>query len=536
MDLIIEVHNAAGLFGTGTTVVVGADVTIDFSGQMISGKTGQNGLYVFSTHLAATHFKVKVTYPKNRYVPEEVEIEDKQGSLVWNNPVCSVIGISATMIEVKIFLSRMNIAPLYPISDSDLLRINQFNPGKVFTDLNNCYRYIDNSGKPVYPVKDPLLPSHPTQGWGQINHDNNAVCIDPSQMGNFVLLEWGDVPRMLIAVWVPNYGKVPPNELDFVEFLSPSTDPWFFPYDQFPWRHNYPYMATRLQVNQQLQQQYISLCYRYLFSSYWLIYQLLAAKRQAVVVFPIQPHGNWGPFGHAAGQARLFAEIIHVIHRMGYTSGVYQNCNPSQRVSFKLDKPLLPKLGRVVLSGFSRSPETINNLLKSKPNEKTGSSLFGLKQPELDALFGADSKPFINAWKEIWIHDAISTARTQLDKNLPVWLDADNDRIVRCYQSIRTTGPDWIYKSPLAKYTSAPSGPVGAKERSGPRCSLVYFDKNYLINPNASIPTHNCNNQTMPIIPVFYQDTVEQGTDRDHHAVPRVTFGHAALLSRLKQF
>ena len=51
-----------------------------------------------------------------------------------------------------------------------------------------------------------------------------------------------------------------------------------------------------------LVQPYIGLAHRYMFFEKWLVDQLLAAKRQAVVVFPVQPYGNWGPFGEVAGR------------------------------------------------------------------------------------------------------------------------------------------------------------------------------------------------------------------------------------------
>ncbi|NGM84018.1 carboxypeptidase regulatory-like domain-containing protein [Paenibacillus sp. 7124] len=534
MDLIIEVKDAAG------TPISGADVAVVVSGDRKTGKTDGKGQVVLRP-LPNVLFTVEATHPL--YLEEEVDVipPNGGGSFVWGNPVCTVTPPATVIVH----LSRIRPAPLFPISDAEMKQRDSFNPKAVFTWKDNAgnptnrYLGIFNNEEIFVRVNHPLLPAKPTEGWGRkpdkiepgdpgrLNH-SKPIKIEPNREGNLIWLEWGigdKSPRLLVAVWVPRWRGTTPSKLDFVIFFSPNTA---IP-EKFPARkEEYPYMAWK--IGDRLVQPYPGLGHRYLFREKWLVYQLLAAKRQAVVVFPVQPYGNWGPFADAAGLSRLLAEVTHFLHRMGYTSGGQSSRDedrapvPPQFRFNRIHQPP-PTVRRVVIGGFSAGVGPIADMLPTTFGQKMDDTRFNINGIDGHTLFGADVAPFLNAWKEVWDHDAPSYIRSRLDKDLPGWLQRDSQRMARCYQTDDTGSKGWIETTPLIKFTSGPTlkptnGLIAAERHAEDRCSLVYFGSGYL--------KHTTSNPA--IFPMFW------GEKDDHQAVTTVTFGHAALLSGLAKF
>jgi hypothetical protein len=341
-------------------------------------------------------------------------------------------------------------------------------------------------------------------------------------------------------VWIPLWQGITPSQLDFVVFFTPPTNPIDeatkkpkYPSDRFPWLQSYPYEAwkggkLREDGPPALVQPYPALGYRYLFREKWLVYQLLAAKRQAVVVFPIQPFGDWGPFAQAAGLARLLAEVSHFLHRTAYTSGGQTSREEDRAPSpnFRFDRITIhqppPRLQRVVLSGFSSGMTPIVDMLGTTFGQKMNDQRFSKNGIDSHTLFGADVAPFLRVWKEVWDHDARNDIRITMDQKLPGWLRQDPMRMARCYQTHYTGSEGWIDRSPLVQFTSSsllkPANGLDASERhKDSRCSLVYFGQGYLLHGTSA----------SEIAPAFWKAA------NDHQAVPMVTFGHAASLSGL---
>lgn len=523
MDLIIEVKDAAG------APISEADVSVVVSEDRKTGKTDERGQAVFRP-LPDGLFKVEVTHPL--YLEEEVEVipPNGGGSFIWGNPVCTVSPPTTVIVR----LSRIRAAPLFPISDEELKQRSAFNPKGIFTWIdhagNPTGRYLAtfNNEEPFIPVKHPLLPTNPTEGWGRFNH-GEPVKIEPSRTSDLVWLEWGigeKSPRFLVAIWVPRWRGVTPSKLDFVIFFPTNTDKP----EHYPPLNEYPYKAWK--INNTLVQPYPAEAHRFLFRDKWLVYQLLAAKRQAVVVVPIQPSGDWGPLAHAAGLSRLLAEVTHFLHRSGYTSGGNTNRDEDRapippRFRFNRIHQPPPSVQRVVLSGFSSGMKPIANMIPTQIGQKIDDRSFNININGLNGhtLFGADVAPFLNAWKEVWDHDGEADARDALDKYLPEWLRRDSQRMARCYQTAYTGSEGWIDKSPLVKFTSGPplspkNGLIATERHSDDRCSLVYFGHGYLKHTTGS-PT---------IAPAFWN------AKDIHQSVPMVTFGHAAMLSGLSKF
>lgn len=309
-------------------------------------------------------------------------------------------------------------------------------------------------------------------------------------------------------------------------FFSPNTGYAKFPDDTFPWLGKYPYWAAkgsnpiRPGGPLPLVQPYLGLGHRYLFSEKWLVCQLLAAKRQAVVVFPVQPFGNWGPFGEIAGLSRLTSEITHFMQRTRSTepaSQSGQDLAPTPRYRLGrmgIQRPP-PVVRRVILSGFSAGMAPVVGMLGTQVGQRLGTASM------THELFGAEVAPFLAAWKEVWDHDAPAGVRIAMDAALPAWMRRDSARMARCYQSDHTASRGWIGATPLNAFVSAPKKPpglLGSEERhSEARCSLAFFGAGYLHHSSS----------TPPIPPAFWT------AGDDHQAVPMVTFGHAARLSGL---
>ncbi|EEM86177.1 hypothetical protein BK742_03445 [Bacillus thuringiensis serovar pingluonsis] len=525
MNLIIEVKDVVG------TLISTADVSIVSSGGRISGKTDRLGKVILGP-MPVERFKIEVTHPL--YLEEEVNVTpppEGGGHFLWDNPVWTFTPPSTVMVQ----MSRIRAAPFFPISNNEMKQRDSFNPKGVFTWIdhagNHTGRYLGmfNDESLFVPVKHPLLPTKPSEEWGRLNHGEPEK-INPSRTGDLFWLEWGigdKSPRLLVAVWVPRWRGVTQSKLDFVTFFTPNTA---IP-EKFPARkEDYPYLAWK--TGDILVQPYPGLGHRYLFREKWLSYQLLAAKRQAVLVIPIQPYGKWGPFAHAAGLARLLAEITHFLHRTGHTSGYQTSTDEDHALtpSFRFNRNAIhqppPPIQRVVLSGFSAGVGPIVNMLPTTIGQKMNDPDFSINGIDSHTLFGADVAPFLNAWKEVWDHDAPDYIRKNLDKDLPVWLRKDSKRMARCYQTDDTGSQGWIEKTPLLEFVTGPllkpeNGLVAAERHADNRCSLVYFGKGYLKHHVTS---------TLGIPPGFW------GSKDDHQAVPMVTFMHAALLSGLVKF
>jgi hypothetical protein len=446
--------------------------------------------------------------------------------MAWDNPVIAWTPPATLVVR----LSRGQAGDTHPISDRELEKRPEFNPQKAFRWIDNAgndtWRYLATFNDPesVTAVGHPLLPEHPTDAWGRFNH-SPATNVDPSRTGTLVLFEWGlTSPKLLSAAWIPR-SPVPASAFDVVVFFSPPTGPSIgFPADSFPWGGKYPYVATRPSWSNRLVQPYPALSYRYLFRGKWLVDQLFQAGRQAIVLFPIQPSTDWGPFATGPGLARLLAELMHFIHRtsMGYGDTPSRDQDKAPRAAYRfgrlgLQRPI-PTVRRLVLAGFSAGVTPIASIMGTA----LGARLADHRFPE--ALWAADVAPFLGAWQEAWNHDAPAPVRAQLDQVAPAWLRSDPRRIFRGYQTTYTGTPrSWLDASPLAAFARGPitdrsaSGSVAAERHDAGRCSLVWFGDGYLKHASAAPPAQ----------PAFWL------ADNDHQAVPMVTFGHAATTSGL---
>ena len=325
MDLTVIVTDAA------ETALPGATVRVVTSKGPVQGSTDAQGRFLAQ---GLPDGQLDVTSTLALYLDEQVTVQPStSGSTTWDNPVCTWSSPGTLLVR----LSRVRAAPTAPVSNSDLETKAPYDPRAAFTWIDNggnpTRRYLNlfNDPHPDFTAVDhPLLPSQPTDGWGRISHLTSPVPVDPSRHGNLVWLEWGmggSEPRLGVAIWVPRWTGPAPSQVDIVVFFSPNPNFADYPTDSYPWLGAYPYAAVkgsaplRTGGPKPLVQPYLGLAQRYLFLEKMLVAQLLAAGRQAVVLFPVQPYGDWGPFGEVAGLSRLLREITHYLHRAGMDNG-----------------------------------------------------------------------------------------------------------------------------------------------------------------------------------------------------------------------
>lgn len=163
-------------------------------------------------------------------------------------------------------------------------------------------------------------------------------------------------------------------------------------------------------------------------------------------------------------------------------------------------------------------------MLPTSIGQKLNDRSYGANGFDSHFLFGADVAPFLQAWNEVWDHDAPAYIRVNLDKHLPQWMCIDGQRMSRCYQTDYTGSQGWIETTPMLEFVSGPlrkpaNGLVAAERHSENRCSLVYFGQSYLKHATSAVP----------INPVFWE------ASDAHQAVPMFTFMHAALLRGLSR-
>jgi len=524
VDFTILVKDAAGASVGGATVLVTA------SGAATQNVSDGQGKVVLSV-LPTEPFTIDVQ--RASYIEEKVTFYPSagDGSPIWDNPVCAV----PTSNTIVVRLSRIRAAATMTMSNRDLESRSPFEPRAVFTWTdeggNATRRYLgtyNDVQTSFVAVNHPLLPDKPTDGWGRINHEAKPVLVDPSRNGDLAWLEWGlsgNEPRLSVAIWMPRLRNMSPSQLDFVVFFSPNTATKDYPADV----DKYPYWAQKGTAPLHdggplpLVQPYIGLAHRYMFFEKWLVQQVMASRRQIVIVFPVQPYGDWGPFGELAGIGRLLNEIAHFMHRTGYDAGGVsrsdqdQAPSPNYRFSRLGIQAPIPTLRRVALAGFSAGMAPVVAMLGAQIGQRLAARGF------THELFGADVASILDVWKEVWDHDAPATVRGTMDQSMPAWLKANSDRMARCYQSAWTGSQGWIDATPLGEFVSGPPpkrGPNAAAERHDEgRCSLVYFPQGYLAHAS-----------TQPQLPPAFWLAKD-----DHQAVPMVTFGHAARVSGFKK-
>ncbi len=195
----------------------------------------------------------------------------------------------------------------------------------------------------------------------------------------------------------------------------------------------------------QLHQPYVEQGVSYLLVGYKIIYQLLAAKRNAIVLMPISAFGSWGPLAAQSGQWRLIKEVVRFLYARRLASSraapfARFSLNGGRTSIFARDglftDELVPDKASITISAFSAGINAVVSLCATEQfDDKSYSSV----------LFSAPAAPFLSEWREIWDIDGVDASGwDHLVKTLKGWVSSTSQRSLRSYHSEDTYqgGPD----------------------------------------------------------------------------------------------
>lgn len=390
---------------------------------------------------------------------------------------------------------------------------------------NWIYRGAFHNDETIRLLGDPIFGDLTAMEWKRFNH--SRVHVPLARHGQFVLLEFGPsqpvaggrLPRFLVATWVPfkPLAAVP----EVVVFYSPPT---FanrgFPPDAYPFLGDYPYAVTRPAALDS--QPYVDVVVNYLLTGYKIIYQLLAAGRNPIMIMPSQSSANWGPLDTQPGLARLVKEVIRFLYarqlvssrtaplaRLRLTGGRSSVFPPQGRRSDER----VPRAFTATLSGFSAG---INAVVKACTASRLDEKLYP------PALFHAPPGDLMDNWRELWDIDGVDAKGWEhMTGAFNGWLSQSARRTLRSYHSQDTYRAAQNGLVPQHLVVRKPRVPVkGVFAEQGQttdaRVTWVHFS-NAALQGDKKAPGHEV---TIP----------EFGSLDAHHFVPAIAFGHAAGL------
>jgi hypothetical protein len=397
----------------------------------------------------------------------------------------------------------------------------------------------------IHVAVHPLLKAPDATGWDKLHHAVHKQLL--ATRGDLYWVEWGVAPRAryLVAVWCPQeLTRRDVREADVAVFYTPPIPlAAGFLDDRSPFRADYPYTAnpsllTFLREDSpppsapavhHWMQRYVELGHRYLLREggrvsatqsaiygQWLIHQLAAAPRRALLVLPIQtPQAPWPPTT-GPGLARLLQEVLLWLYRDGRIGmfgtpgrrpGAIASALPMSRHSAP------PKLGELAAAGFSSGWS------------RTVQAATGSRRPA-DSLYEAGTTNLDTAWRQLWCLDAPRRdgwSPAKLMATLNAWASQDaSHRTVRVYQTSYT---GWNATDARAHYTLlGKAGTLEVRDGAGvirglvrhrpdARATLVWFDDHLRGAPPSTTQ-----------FPNFYNE------GDIHQVVPKIAFGHAASL------
>ncbi len=473
-----------------------------------------------------------------------VRMRKLESSSQWqvDNPACHITG-SGSEVSVTAIVGRLRPAPIVHVPDDQIPRMVG-NPDGVLVYKDNegliYHSLFANEYQPFYRLDHPILKNKPPEIAGEWDRLRVVPIdkVDPKKSGVFFHLEYGERqngPRLFFSLYLPSPGKRKDSKLDYVVFFSPSTAlQGRFPVDQYPFRGAYPYGMT-----DKTKQEYPRHSQHYLFNGVHLVYQLLAAGSDAVIIMPIAPYGDWSVFQSRAGLHRLLLECSLFLHREFLTTPFasvrpgwpeYARAGGSVRLptgmGFGVDSSLfgrfepIPPIARAAIAAFSSGSTALQKLLVDTEGK--------LPEGFTEKRFGANTTTFGNIFKEVWDIDCAHSPYHGYDAfeaALSKWYDKGDKRF-RLYHTRYTGGDHDSMTSSMLSRIRKPNDIVNeptvagkgtsywAKERhaANNQWSCVRFDDGFLSSSN-----------TTNARPYWMKDDA-------HHFIPKIAFGHAAYL------
>jgi hypothetical protein len=510
--------------------------------------------FIFDADANARNIVCELSHP--RYAPLVVSMvrNPTEQSWMWTHPNRQVI-TSGQDLTVGAVLGRLRWPPTSHIPEDQLKSraaarkrpvddqaLAQKKDPPKFVPLDESYRSLltTQDGR-SYRLQDAVQPKiadfhvvapdlvgvDPTQpGWGHFAF--RVASIDPARSGHLYFTEFGEVAsnlsggrRFLVGLWVPEtLTQLGVKSLDFIVWLHPSTgDVHFYPKDTDPYRTKYPFAIWAETLPQGggfgAPQRYVNLPIHHLFTTqHFLQYQMEAARRNAVIVIPIAPSGDFGPLLTQPPLFRLLKELCLWIPR-----------GDSNSRGMPGRFPPTPNVGKVAVSAFSSSGPHLNTLM-ANPRTNLSDQEWGAR-PSAKAWTGmaSDDRDFEAAWSEMWSIDSFDPGGFSSFVGKAIDWYNRGDRYLRIYKSEHTGG--WDLENPKTakvkdfishgRTVMRGSGNLQAVvvQDPGGRWSFAYLSDAFMSGPSPAAPPP----QLLP--------------DSPHEMMPRLLFGHAAGLSGL---
>jgi hypothetical protein len=457
------------------------------------------------------------------------------------NNLASTIAQQGDILDIIITLGIVRFASTVTLPPDHKLKEN---PRAVLVDDVGGGQWIYRGGRHNFEtlrkLDEPIFGDLYGFEWERFN--NSIHAIDLVRQGRFILLEYGPPlvpgtrnPRFLIAAWAPF--KALSSTPEVVLFYSPPTfENRGYPVDSHPFTGDYPYAVRPFDPKnpkpvKDLFQPYIDITTNYVMVGYKIIYQLIAAGRNPILIMPSQPSAQWGPLSSQPGVARLIKEVLRFFYakqlvsslagsfgRLSLSGGRSSIAPPEGR--FVSEK--VPTTFAATLSGFSAGINTVVSVCTlNKFNEKLYPSEF----------FYAPPSELMNNWREIWDIDGVDgEGWDHMVRTFRAWLRGSR-RALRAYHSSTTYRASENGLVDVARIVRKPNKPVkGVYAEEGhsadERVTWVHFSDPSLLG-DWDDPRHQKTIPEFGMAAKLPKHPQGEGFDA-HHFVPAIAFGHAA--------
>ena len=484
-----------------------------------------------------------------------VSFDDRLQAWQTSNPHVIPTG-SKSNVGIDARLGVVRFAPIKTLPETMTVTAD-FNPGSALLELHGnalAYRGLWLEDTYVACLSDPIPGDPDAVDWGRFAHEKKHL--QAKDFGTFTLLEFGfpapnttGRPRFLVGVWYPNQALG--DIADVNVFFSPNTGQPY-PGDSYPFAKAYPYQTTPKaglkgpKYNPpDLNQQYVDLALGYVCTGYKMVYQMLAAGKNSIIVMPIQPASQWGPLETRTCMWRLvlevvrFGEALGLIARQGKVGQLNlmrEGATVDANSSGVAGVPFAHTDYRLTTSAFSAGLRAMLRLMgAAKLTDEKGSSQKADKDYP-PSHFAARDDECQAAWKSLWDIDGGFRQLGGFEacmRPMLAWRKQGSNRSLRMYHSEDTVDSTSSVSDPVHPATSiADLAPDVVVHRKQGRVGFI--DQSYspdrsilwVLFSNSSLRKKSPPDDAIGVWPSLGID----GSDA-HHMVPTVAFGHAWRVS-----
>ncbi len=481
--------------------------------------------------------RLAITIEASDYTIERAVISFDDSLQAWQatNPHVIATGSKAD-VAIVARLGCLRFAPTKSLPETMSVPAD-FNPGTALIEPRGnsfAYRGLWLEDTHVVRLTDPISGDPSAEDWKRFAHEKKHL--KAKDFGTFALLEFGfpapnraGRPRFLVGVWYPNrpFGDV----VDVNVFFSPNTGAPY-PGDSYPFAKAYPYQMTPKEGHQgpkyiltDLDLPYVGLALNYVCIGYKIVYQMLVAGKNSIIVMPIQPASQWGPLQTRTCLWRLvleavrFGEAQRLIARQGKVGRLdlrREGASVDVDAAGVAGAPFARTQYHLTTSAFSAGLGAMLSLI--------GTAKLADDKPYPPSHFAAPDEECQAAWKGLWDVDGGFSQLGGFEacmRPMLAWRKGGSKRVLRMYHSEDTVNAN----TSLADF--APD--VLVKRYQG---KVGFIDQGYtsdrttlwVLFSNPTLRKQSPADDAASVWPSF-------GAQDAHHMVPTVAFGHAWMIS-----